>query len=137
MSEGYRDAIANSGGALITHLGLVIVNGDEITGGTYARLAVTWATSSNGTIRPTADKTFEIPAGVTVAGWRGFSALTNGTNYGGADLANEVFTGSGQYKLLAATSGLTSSPKSLGSGWSSPVAKALADACRNCVSFVE
>ncbi|HUV84729.1 MAG TPA: hypothetical protein VMV86_03420 [Methanosarcinales archaeon] len=111
MSDGYRDAIANEGGALITHIGLVIVNNDEITGGSYARIAVTWTTAPAdgvGTIRPTADLTFEIPAGITVAGWRGFNAAApNGDiNYGGADLTNEVFVGAGQYKLLKAATGI-------------------------------
>jgi hypothetical protein len=55
MSETYRNAIANAGGALITHIGLVNSSGVEISGGGYARQAVTWTTASDGIIRPTAD----------------------------------------------------------------------------------
>ena len=105
MAVGYINAIANAGAALITHIGLVDQTGTEIVGGTYARLAVTWTAAVAGTIRPNADLTFNVPAG-TVGGWRGFSALTLGTNYGGQDLTNEVFAAPGQYKLLAAGTGI-------------------------------
>jgi hypothetical protein len=108
MSTDYKNAIAAAGGALITHIGLVDASGVELSGGSpaYARKAVTWTSPSGGTIRPNADLTFDIPAGVTVAGWRGFSALTGGTNYGGQDLTAEAFANQGQYKLLAAGTGI-------------------------------
>lgn len=108
MSEGYRNAIGTHGGTLITHLGLVNVAGTELTGGSpaYARQAVTWAAAAAGIIRPNADLTFNIPAATTVAGFRGFSALVAGTNYGGEALANEVYTNQGTYKLLAASTGV-------------------------------
>jgi len=111
MTEAFRNALLTHGGTLITHIGLVIVNGTEISGGTpaYARKAVTWAAASGGIMRPSADLTFDIPAGITVAGWRGFTALTDGTNYGGHDLTNEIFAGQGQYKLLAASTGILAS----------------------------
>lgn len=105
MTAGYLNAIATAGGALITHIGLVDQTGTEIAGGTYARLPITWTAAAAGTIRPSADLTFSVPAG-TVGGWRGFSALTVGTNYGGQDLTNEVFAAPGQYKLLAAGTGI-------------------------------
>jgi hypothetical protein len=106
MSEGYRNAIADYGAGLITHIGLVDDVDTELSGGDYARKAVTWASADDGTVRPTADLVFDIPAGVTVAGWRGFSALTEGTNYGGEDLTAEVFAGAGQYKLIASGTGI-------------------------------
>jgi len=106
MTEGYRNAIANHGGGLITHIGLVNGSDVELSGGTYARKAVTWVTAANGVIRPNADLSFDVPAGATVAGWRGFSALTSGTNYGGESLTEETFAGAGQYKLLASGTGI-------------------------------
>jgi hypothetical protein len=106
MSVGYRNAIADAGADLITHIGLVDDEGTELSGGSYARKAVTWTAASGGTIRPTADLTFDVPAGATVAGWRGFSASTGGTNYGGADLTEETFAAAGQYKLLAVSTGI-------------------------------
>lgn len=104
MTEAFLNAMANAGAALITHLGLVNEAGTELSGGSYARKAVTWTGASAGKIAPNADITFDIPAGVTVGGWRAFTALTGGTNYGGADLAagnRETFANAGQYKLLA------------------------------------
>jgi hypothetical protein len=108
MEVVYRNAIADHGASLITHIGLVNQSGTELTGGSpaYARLAVTWTAASSGTVRPDADLTFDIPAGVTVGGWRGYSALTAGTNYGGASLTNEAFAGQGEYTLLAASTGI-------------------------------
>ena len=105
MSEGYRNAIADAGGELISHIGLVDDVGTEISGGSYARQAVTWTSASGGTIRPNADLTFDVPA-CTVGGWRGFSASSEGTNHGGEDLTEEVFAAAGQYKLLATSTGI-------------------------------
>lgn len=109
MSEGYRNAIADEGALLITHIGLVDETGTELTGGdpAYARQAVTWTSASGGTIRPDADLTFDVPASTTVGGWSGYSASTDGTDYGGADLTNEEFTNQGEYTLLAASTGIT------------------------------
>lgn len=111
METAYLNAIATEGGTLITHIGLVNATGTELTGGSpaYARQAVTWTTASGGVIRPTADLTFNIPAGATVGGWRGYSAATGGTNYGGDDLTNELYAGQGKYTLLAASTGITHS----------------------------
>ena len=58
------------------------------------------------TIRPSADLVFDVPAGATVAGWRGFSAATGGTNYGGEALTSETFNNAGQYKLIASETGI-------------------------------
>lgn len=104
MTEAYRNSIADHGATLITHIGLVDDLGNELTGGSpaYARKPVTWTAAAAGSISPTADTTFDVPAGATVGGWRGYSALTLGTDYGGADLTHEVFAGQGTYQLLAA-----------------------------------
>ncbi|WP_435824336.1 phage tail fiber protein [Microbispora amethystogenes] len=106
MSNSYLNATADAGGTLITYLGLVDGSGTEIAGGSYARQAVSWTAASNGLIRPTADKTFNVPSGATVAGWRGFSASSGGTNYGGADLTSQAFATAGTYTLLAASMGI-------------------------------
>ena len=111
MSDGYRNGVANAGGALITHIGLVDDDGDELVGGdpAYARQPVTWTVapaSGVGVIRPDDDLVFDIPASTTVAGWRGFNALVAGDNLGGADLANEVYGAQGTYTLLAASTGI-------------------------------
>ena len=108
MNTTYRNAIADHGGTLISHIALVDETGTEITGGdpAYARQPVTWTTAADGTIRPDADLSFNIPESTTVGGWRGFSALTAGTDYGGEDLTNESFANQGTYTLLAAQTGI-------------------------------
>lgn len=108
MNVTYRNAIADHGGSLITHIALFDETGTELTGGSpaYARQAVTWTAAADGTIRPSADLTFDIPASTTVAEWRGFSALTAGTDYGGATLTNETFASQGEFVLLAASTGI-------------------------------
>ena len=106
MDINYRNAIADHGAGLISHIGLVDGSGTEISGGSYARQAVTWTSASSGTVRPSSDLTFDVPAGATVGGWRGYSASTGGTNYGGEDLTNESYTNEGQYKLIASSTGI-------------------------------
>jgi hypothetical protein len=109
MTEAYRNAIANAGKALITHIGLVDEVGAELSGGSpaYARKPVTWTAASGGVVRPTANLTFDIPAGKTVAGWRGYTALSGGTDYGGSSLTAEAYAAQGQYVLAAASTGIS------------------------------
>lgn len=109
MNVTYRNAIANHGASLITHIGLANSGGTELSGGSpaYARRAVTWQTASDGLIRPNADLTFDIPAGANVARWRGYSAITAGIDYDGAPLTQENFAGQGQYRLVAAQTSIT------------------------------
>lgn len=109
MLDSYLTGVlATQGAAAISHIGLVDDLGTEITGGTpaYARKAVTWTAPAGGLIRPNADLAFDIPAGVTVGGWRGYSALTAGTDYGGEALTNEAFASQGTYTLLAASTSI-------------------------------
>jgi len=107
MNSSYLNAIASHGASLITHIGLVDDLGAELSGGDYARQPVTWTTATNGIIRPSADLTFSVPAGATVAGWRGFSALTAGTEYGGASFETpETFANAGDFKQTALTTGI-------------------------------
>lgn len=107
MNTAFLNALAAEGASLITHIAL-FDSGSEITGGSpaYARQAVTWTAPSNGLIRPDADLEFDIPAGATVDEWRGFTALTAGTDYGGAALTAEAYAGQGTYTLLAAGTGI-------------------------------
>lgn len=106
MNNAYLNAIANHGATLVKFIGLVDGSGVELSGGDYKRLAVTWTSAVDGTIRPTVDLTFEVPPASSVGGWRGYSALTAGTEYGGEDLTLETFAGAGQYRLIADGSGI-------------------------------
>lgn len=106
VSAAYLDALAAEGDSLIGFVGLVDETGTELTGGSYTRKAVTWTAPSGGLIRPTADLVFDVPAGTTVGGWRGYSLVSGGTDFGGANVTQEVFAGAGQYTLLAASTSI-------------------------------
>ncbi len=106
MNTAYLNATAAAGGALITHIGLVNAGGTELSGGDYARQPVTWTSPVNGLIRPNADRVFSVAAGAVVAGWRGYSALTGGTDYDGAALTQVTFNNAGTYTLTAAATGI-------------------------------
>jgi hypothetical protein len=109
MNATYLNAIRDHGQGIITHIGLVDDQGAELTGGSpaYARQAVTWVDDGDGISRPNANLTFNVPGGSNVAGWRGYSASTAGTDYGGAALTQEDYTGQGIYTLLAASTSIT------------------------------
>ena len=109
MSDAYLTGVlAPAGAAAVTHLGLVDNTGTELTGGSpaYARKAVTWTAPSGGLIRPNADLEFDIPASADVSGWRGYSAATAGTDYGGEALTREDYAAQGTYTLLAASTSI-------------------------------
>lgn len=107
MNNLFLNSILDNGNP-VTLIGLVDDTGTEITGGSpaYARKPVTWTAASAGDVFLSADIVFDIPAGVTVAGWRGYSALTAGTDYGGASLAPVLFDIQGQYTLVATGTGI-------------------------------
>lgn len=105
MSSAYLNAIASAGAALVTHFGLVDETGTELSGGSYARIANT-PTASGAGWAPSADLTFNVPAGI-VGGWRAYSASTGGTDYGGQDVTEETFAAAGEYTLTAAETGTT------------------------------
>jgi len=93
MSESYKNAVAARGAEIVTYIGLVNQNGSELSGGTpaYSRRPVSWGPPSGGVIRSLGNLIFDVPAGTTVAGWRGFSALSGGVSYGCKSVEEEVF----------------------------------------------
>jgi hypothetical protein len=106
MTTAYLDAIRDHGQTLITHIGLVNSAGVELSSAGYARQAVTWTDDAGSVSRPTADLVFDTEAGDEVAGWRGYSASTAGTNYGGADFTAVTFANPGTFTLLAASTSI-------------------------------
>lgn len=110
MSEAFRNLLSDYAAAILTHIGLVDETGTEIQGGdpAYARKPVEWTAAADGLIRPTLDLVFDVPANTTVAGWRAYSALAGGADYGGGEFAApEVYSGQGNYRLLAAQTGIS------------------------------
>ena len=108
MNAAYLALIDAIPAAHITHIGLVDDTGTELSGGSYARQAVTWAAPASNMVRPSADLTFNVPAGATVAGWHGYSDATGGTDYDGEDLTAEPYSAAGQYTLKASQTGIAS-----------------------------
>ena len=106
MNAAYLNAIRDHGQSLITHIGLVNAAGVELSGGGYARQAVTWTDSADGESRPSADLVFTTEAGDEVAGWRGYSAATTGTEYGGANFTTVTYSNPGTFTLLAASTSI-------------------------------
>lgn len=70
--------------------------GTEVTGGTYARQSLTWGAPANGVITATA--TFNVPAGVTLAGAGVHTAVTAGTFLDGGAIS-QAFATAGTYTL--------------------------------------
>jgi 2',3'-cyclic-nucleotide 2'-phosphodiesterase (5'-nucleotidase family) len=98
VNETFLNLLATAGGTAITHIGLVNGSGTQVGD---ARKPVTWTTAADGLIRPTANLVFDMTSGQNVSGWRGYSAATGGTNYGGAALTSTTFSNPGTYTLQA------------------------------------
>jgi hypothetical protein len=62
----------------------------EISGGSYARQAVTWASASSGSQASSDSQSFAIPATTTCAYFGGWSASTSGTYESGGALNTSV-----------------------------------------------
>ncbi|GGV34273.1 hypothetical protein GCM10010182_67710 [Actinomadura cremea] len=61
----------------------------EVTGGSYARQAATWAAASGGEKDSSAEVVFNIPSGTTITHVGLWSASTSGTFRGGGPLNEE------------------------------------------------
>lgn len=64
----------------------------EVTGGTYARVAVTWNAASSGTVTNSNTLTINLPASTTASYFGIWSASTTGTYYVGGALSPSVAT---------------------------------------------
>lgn len=106
MNSAFHNALATYGASLATHIALFNASGVELSGGGYARLPVTWTGAGN-VKSPSANLVFTTEAGDEVAEWRGFSALSGGTDYGGALVTTRNYSNPGTYTLLAASTNFT------------------------------
>lgn len=102
----FRESLAVYAGTLLTHAALyttaptATTPGTEVTGGSYARKAVTWtAGASDGQITSTV--VFDVPAGQTVVGAGFHSAITAGNYLDGGAVTSQPFGTAGQYTLNA------------------------------------
>jgi hypothetical protein len=67
--------------------------GSEVTGGTYARVAVTWNTPSSGSVTNSSSLSINLPASTTASYFGVWSASSAGTYYIGGALSPSITTG--------------------------------------------
>jgi hypothetical protein len=68
--------------------------GSEVTGGTYARVAVTWNSPSSGSVTNSGALSINLPASTTASYFGVWSASSAGTYYIGGALSPAITTGS-------------------------------------------
>jgi hypothetical protein len=81
--------------------------GNEVTGGSYARVAVTWNAASGGSVTNSGALSINLPASTTAAYFGVWSASTSGTYYIGGALSPSVTTGSSAGTVTIASAALT------------------------------
>lgn len=113
FTSAVRDSMLDQLNGLATHASLHTADPgtsgvSEVSGGSYARQAISWQASSGGSKTLTASVTFQIPASVTITHAGTWSALSAGTWRGGGALAaSETYSAAGGTYTLALTATLT------------------------------
>lgn len=79
----------------------------EVTGGSYARKSITWASASSGSKALSNAPVFDVPAGATVKAVGFLTASTGGTQHAFHNLTDETFAAAGTYTLTAGSVSLT------------------------------
>lgn len=78
---------------------------NEISGGSYARVATTWSAAS-GSAQAGSQVTINVPASTTIGYFGIWTAATSGTYIGGGPLPNsETYGGAGTYLLTPTLNG--------------------------------
>jgi len=80
---------------------------NEVTGGTYARVAATWNTPSGGSVTNSNALSINLPASTTATYFGVWSASTAGTYYIGGALTPTVATGASAGVVTIAIAALT------------------------------
>ena len=113
MTEALRNALLDQGRTNLTffaslHTAAPGTTGlNEVSGGSYARVAVTYSAASGGQMQISSTATLNVPAGTTVTHVGLFSASTAGTFYASFDPADEAFGSDGTLDLTGFTLSLT------------------------------
>lgn len=74
---------------------------NEVTGGTYARQAISWNSATGGAIDSSNTPVFDIPSGTTVS-WLSFWNTAGTVRYAKKDVTDEAFGSDGTYTLTDA-----------------------------------
>ena len=81
---------------------------NEVSGGSYTREGVSWASAASGSISTSASVVFDVPGSTTITHLGYWSASTSGTFYGSRALdTNQTFATAGTYTI--ATGNITES----------------------------
>ena len=80
----------------------------EVSGGSYARGAITFNAASAGSIDSSAQPDINIPSGTTVTHLGFWSAATGGTFYGSGTIASETYGSAGVLSVVDANLDLNS-----------------------------
>lgn len=75
----------------------------EVTGGGYARQAVTWTSAASGSAEATTELVFDVPADITVTHVGYWSASSGGTFRGYATLETPVVVPAGGARIITLT----------------------------------
>jgi len=79
----------------------------EVTGGTYARVAVTWNAASGGSVSNSGALSINLPASTTASYFGVWGASSAGTYYIGGALSPSVTTGASAGVITIASGSLT------------------------------
>ena len=72
----------------------------EVSGGSYARKSISWATATNGSAVSDTDIVFDVPSSTTITHLGYWSASTSGTFYGFRALdTSQTFSTNGNYTI--------------------------------------
>ena len=104
-----NQALATTGWSYVSlHTGDPSTTGaNEVTGGTYARVAVTWNSPSSGTVTQSNALSINLPASTTVSYFGVWSASTSGTYYIGGALSPAITTGASAGVITIAAGSLS------------------------------
>jgi hypothetical protein len=75
------------------------IAGNEISGGSYARVAATWDAASSGQAFLSSNVTFNVPGGSSVSHVGILGTSTGTTIWGYMDVTDETFGGDGTYTI--------------------------------------
>lgn len=108
LTEAEINAGVDFHSARITHLSLHTADPgttgtSEVTGGGYARKAVTWGAAAGGVAEETA-VSFDVPANITVTHVGGWSAVSGGTFRGAATLEEPIVVPVGGARIVTVDS---------------------------------
>ncbi len=82
------------------------VAGNEISGGSYARVAATWGAASSGVAALSSNVTLNVPGGSTVSHVGILGTSTGTTIWGYMNVTDETFGGDGTYTINASGTSL-------------------------------